>query len=186
MAKQLHVRIDLLRAIGAAAPASNAVVFNSEPQPWPDPVTGEDLLNEIAASVRRHVVLGNYDLLTVTLWIVLTYLSEIVDCLPILAILSPDKRCGKTSLLGVLSRLVKRPLPTSNISPAALYRVIEKFCPTLLIDEVDSFLPDNEELRGVLNSGHTRHTAYVLRVNRDTGEVEPFSTWAPKAVAFNR
>jgi hypothetical protein len=26
--------------------------------------------------------------------------------------------------------------------------------PTLVIDEVDTFLPENEELRGVLNSGH--------------------------------
>jgi len=71
----------------------------------------------------------------------------------------------------------------SNISSAALYRVIEKG-PTLLVDEADFFLPDNEELRGVLNSGHTRATAFVLRVNRETGEVERFSTWAPKALAL--
>lgn len=35
--------------------------------------------------------------------------------------------------------------------------------PTMLIDEADTFLCDNDELRGVLNTGHTRATAYVIR-----------------------
>lgn len=185
LGKQLGVTTDLLRAIGAAAPANkNAVAFNSDPEPWPDPVNGEDLLDRIAALIRRHVVLKAHDLVTVSLWIVLTYLCDVADTLPLLAIVSPDKRCGKTSLLGVLSRLVKRPLPTSNVSPAALYRAIERFSPTLLVDEADAFLRDNEELRGVLNSGHTHDAAFVLRANRETGEVETFSTWGPKAVAL--
>jgi hypothetical protein len=37
--------------------------------------------------------------------------------------------------------------------------------PTLLIDEADTFLRDNEDLRGVLNSGH-RHGGSVLRRNK--------------------
>jgi putative DNA primase/helicase len=41
----------------------------------------------------------------------------------------------------------------------------------------------NEEVRGVLNSGHTHRKAYVISTNRDTGKVERFSTWSPKAIA---
>jgi putative DNA primase/helicase len=37
-----------------------------------------------------------------------------------------------------------------------MFRAIAAWTPTLLIDEADSFARDNEELRGVLNSGHTR------------------------------
>jgi Protein of unknown function (DUF3631) len=119
----------------------------------------------------------------ITLWIFLSYLEAAVDCLPILAIRSPEKRCGKTTLLDVLGRLVNKPLQSSNCSVAAIYRVIENLRPTLLIDEVDTWLKDNDEARGVINSGHTRGSAFVLRCNMDSGEPERFSTWAPKVLA---
>ncbi|MEO7728473.1 MAG: hypothetical protein ABIS45_14555 [Burkholderiales bacterium] len=35
--------------------------------------------------------------------------------------------------------------------------------PTLLIDEVDTFMRENLELHGVINRGHTRDSAYVIR-----------------------
>ena len=43
---------------------------------------------------------------------------------------------------------------TSNTSSAAIFRTIEKFQPALLVDEADTYLKDNDELRGVINSGH--------------------------------
>jgi putative DNA primase/helicase len=53
-----------------------------------------------------------------------------------------------------------------------------------LIDEADTFLKNNEELRGVLNSGHTRTTAFVVRVEGESHEPFKFSTWGPKAIAM--
>jgi len=70
---------------------------------------------------------------------------------------------------------------SDNISPAALFRSIEKWRPTLLIDEVDAFLKDNEDARGILNSGHKRN-GYVLRVVGDDHEPRRFSTWGAKAL----
>ena len=53
--------------------------------------------------------------------------------------------------------LVLRPLPAANVSAERHFpRHRRRVIPTLLIDEADSFLKDNEELRGVLNSGHRR------------------------------
>ena len=94
-------------------------------------------------------------------------------------------RCGKSTLLRVLSRLVTRPLPAANITPSAMFRVIEAAKPTLLIDEADSFLHDNEELRGVVNSSHCRLDAYVIRnvAAGDDYQARAFSTWAPIAIA---
>ena len=77
------------------------------------------------------------------------------------------KRCGKTTALHVLAALVHRPLPAANVTAAALFRSVEQFRPTLLIDEADSFLRDREELRGVLNSGHVRASAVVVRTVRE-------------------
>ncbi len=69
-----------------------------------------------------------------------------------------------------------------SITAAALFRSIEKWSPTVLIDEADSFLKDNEDLRGVLNSGNKRG-GYSIRSNPVTLEPECFPTWGPKAIA---
>jgi hypothetical protein len=53
----------------------------------------------------------------------------------------------------------------------------------MLIDEADSFLAKHDEMRGVLDSGHKRSGAYVLRCVGDDAVPTRFSTWAPKVIA---
>jgi putative DNA primase/helicase len=120
----------------------------------------------------------------VGLWFIHSHAHAAARVSPILAIRSPEKRCGKTTTLTLATALVNRALPASNITSAALFRAVEKYQPTLLIDEADSFLRDREELRGVINSGHTRATAMVIRTVGDDFEPKVFSTWAPKAIAL--
>jgi putative DNA primase/helicase len=79
---------------------------------------------------------------------------------------------------------VPRPLPAANITSAAVFRTIESACPTLLIDEADTFLTGNDELRGVLNSGHNRATAFVVRTVGEDHQPAKFGTWAPVAIAM--
>lgn len=154
-----------------------------EIEPWPWHVDGADLLDEVAGIFRRYVSLPPNAEITLALWTVFSYCFEEGDVAPILLINSPVKRCGKTTTLSVLNRLCSKPLPASNITAAALFRTVEAFKPTLLIDEADSFLRDKEDLRGVINSGHTRATARVLRVVGDDSEPRAFSTWCPKVIA---
>ena len=40
-----------------------------------------------------------------------------------------------------------------------------------------------KQLRGILNSGHTRDTAFVVRCEGDDNTPKEFSTWSPKAIA---
>ncbi len=163
--------------------AGEGVIF-VEREPWPEPVNGAALLDELARAFTRYVVLPKSADIVLALWIVFTYVAGVVRIAPILAATSPEKRCGKTTLLALLLRLAHRALAASNISPAALFRAVEKWAPTLLIDEADSFLRENDELRGVLNSGHTRDTAFVIRTVGDDHEPRRFSTWGPKAIAL--
>jgi putative DNA primase/helicase len=72
----------------------------------------------------------------------------------------------------------------SNITASALFRTVEKYRPTLLIDEADSFMTANEEMRGILNSGHRKASAYVLRTTGENFDPRTFATWAPKAIAL--
>jgi putative DNA primase/helicase len=101
----------------------------------------------------------------------------------ILGILSPEPRCGKTTLASVLKHLVHRGQYSANISPSSFFRVVQRHRPTLLIDEVDTFLPENEELRGVLNSGH-RCDGEISRCVGDDHEPRQFSTYAACAIAL--
>jgi hypothetical protein len=71
----------------------------------------------------------------------------------------------------------------SSISTAAIYRVIAHQRPTLMIDEIDHVLPNNEALRGILDSCHDRETAYVWRCDGDDNKETKFSTWAPVVTA---
>lgn len=152
-------------------------------EPWDDAVTGEELIEEIIGSIRKYVVLPESSCVAVSLWVIHTHCFEAFHITPILAILSPEKQCGKTTLLDVLLCLVNRPMPTSNITTSAVFRVIESSRPTLLIDEADTFLRDNEELRGILNSGH-RKGGQVVRTVGENLEVRSFSTYCPKSIAL--
>ncbi len=104
---------------------------------------------------------------------------------PRLAVTSPERRCGKATLLILLSAFVVRPLSTANITAAALFRVVDMVHPTLLVDEADSFLGGNEELRGIINSGHCRANSTVLRAIElpDGHEVREFDVWGAVAIA---
>ena len=152
-------------------------------EPWPESVNADQLLTEIYSTVRRFIICEKETAITVTLWCAFTWLVDSVEIAPIAVITAPEKRCGKSQLLNLIGKMAHRPLVASNIGAAAVFRVIEAHCPTLLIDEADSFFKDNEELRGVINSGHTRQSAYVIRCVGDDHEPRQFSTWGAKAIS---
>lgn len=154
-----------------------------EPEPWPDAIAGADLFDGLSADIRRYVVMADWQADTAALWAAHTHLFERLGITPRLAITSPEKGCGKTTLLDVLGRLVPRQLPTANATAAAIFRLVEASRPTLLIDEADTFLRDNEELRGILNSGHRRGGS-VIRTVGDDHEPRMFATFAPCAIAL--
>ena len=156
----------------------------TEVEPAENSIDGPDLLLTIKNILKKHVLLPGGVAEPIAAWVVLTYCYGAFRILPMLGVVSPVKRCGKTTLLEVLQGLTNKGLTASNISPAAIFRTIEKYSPTLLVDEADTFLKDNDELRGVLNSGHTRAGAFVVRVEGESHEPVKFSTWGPKAVAM--
>jgi putative DNA primase/helicase len=196
-------RADVAKTLGIRVPTLDAEVKNRrpkqpsddagrngdgimlvDPEKWDSHVDGVELLDAIRSIFEKYIVLPVGAPIILALWVLHTYLLDAADATPIIAILSPEKRCGKTLVLEILQNLVRKPLPASNITASAMFRTIAKFEPTLLVDEADCFLPDNEELRGVLNSGHRRGTAVVIRTTGEDHEPKTFSTWCCKAIAL--
>ncbi len=156
----------------------------TDPEPWHKPVDGAALLDEMVSTFKRFVVSPTHSPEALALWCLHAHAHDAAGISPILAVVSPEMRCGKTTLIKVISGLVPRPMHAVNISPPVLFRVVEKYKPTVLVDEGDSFLKDNDDLRGIINAGHDRHSAFVWRCVGDDHEPCRFDVWAPKAIAM--
>lgn len=154
-----------------------------EVEPWPEPIDPAALLHEIEKTIRRFIACNHEVSQAAALWIAFTWFIDVVHVAPLAIITAPEKRCGKSQLLNLMAKMSFRAIPASGISPAALFRAIELWSPTLFLDESDAFLKENEELRGLLNSGHTRDTAFTIRVVGDSHTVTRFKTWGAKALA---
>lgn len=154
-------------------------------EPWPVMINPNELLIDIENLIRRCIVCNSDTVIAATLWTAMTWFMDSIQVAPLAVITAPEKRCGKSQLLFLLAKMVKNPLPASNITPAALFRAIDEWSPTLLIDEADAFMKDNEELRGILNCGHTRDSAYIIRAVAIGKDHYPrkFNVWGAKALA---
>ena len=154
-----------------------------EPEPWPDPIDPGALLSDLSNTIKQFIVLEPEQADAAALWVSLTWFIDVVQVAPLAMCNAPERACGKSQLLDLMGRLSARPLPAANASAAGLFRAVELWKPTVLIDEADTFVRENEELKGLVNAGHTRSNAYVLRVVGDNHEPKLFSVWGAKALA---
>lgn len=153
-------------------------------EPWPLSVETGDLLSAIIARVKKHVILSDDQALTVALWVLFAWIHDAAAVhSPLLLVTSAEANSGKTTLISIVSFLVPRALNGTGISEAALFRSIEKWQPTIIVDEADVILVDNEPLRAVINSGWTRGFN-VVRCIGDASVPHAFSTFAPKILGM--
>lgn len=115
------------------------------------------------------------------LWAVGTWFVTDCQAYPYLMITAPEKNSGKSTAQQLLFHVVKDPLKTSNLTAAAVYHSC-KDKPTMLIDEVDTFIAGDPALIGVLNSGYTADGT-VARVNSKKRKLETFSTYCAKSLS---
>jgi hypothetical protein len=83
-------------------------------EPWGEPVAGSELVDEISDTIGLYVVMSPESKGTLALWSLHTHCFDCFSHSPRAAIVSPEKQCGKTTTLDVLSCIVARPLPTAN------------------------------------------------------------------------
>jgi putative DNA primase/helicase len=156
-----------------------------ESEPWSTPVDGEQLLNETAAVIKQYVVLSDAQADTGALWTGAAHAIDGLTLIPMLLLSSPTPECGKTTTATCFSGLVPRPVWVANLTPAVLFRILDKYQPTLIADEVDSWLNDEKsELRGIFNAGHWRNGAVIPRCVGDSHEVRLFNVFGAKLLAM--
>lgn len=157
-------------------------------KPWPEPVDGVKLLNEIVATLHEYIVCDDHMIKRDALWVMLTWFSghPDLDVFPLLAILAAAKGCGKTRYLELLGELVHKPIYVGNSTVAAVFRMTdERNGPTLLMDEWDSLSPSvKAEMTNLLNNGYRRKSARIHRAGSKDGKstrgLESYNVYGPK------
>ena len=148
-----------------------------------------DLLADVEATIRRFVVLpGDAAAAALALFVGHTYALDGAHATPYLLIVSPEKRSGKTRLLGILELIVAQPWSVVGASEPAIFRKIDHDRPTLMLDEIDAVFGSagerTEPIRALLNGGN-RPGAAISRCVGDGGSmrVQDFKVFCPKVLA---
>lgn len=155
-----------------------------ETEPASEAVTGKEIYQELYTLIDDFMVIDEPYKVAFVLWVIFSYWVDISEIAPIAWITSPEKQCGKSTLLGLFERVVYRPFTANNITQAVLYRVMERYKPCLIVDEIDTSLKDKGELLGIINAGYSRHASQTPRINNDKGgEIEAFNAYGAKVFA---
>lgn len=191
-AKVLGVRVTLLdqaveeqRDTKVSLSASNSLLPEWDIPSFAGVVSPGNLADEIFDCISKYLVADKLYLMIITMWIMLSWLFEKTTIFPRLVVTAPDKGCGKTVCLSIIGLLAQRSLQSSSISPASFYRLVETLKPTILIDEADTLPKDSDQLRGLLNAGHTKESANIIRTEGVNGKYTPviFKCFCPVALA---
>ncbi len=146
------------------------------------------VLEETEAFLQTYMVLTNSATLVVALWVICAWIFQTFDRFPHLAITSPEKRCGKTRFLTLLSYICRDAMNSANVSPAILYRLITQRRPTLLLDEAQSLKrrgsESSEVIRELLNAGIDKHSVVYRMGGKGYKEVEELNLFSPKVIAL--
>jgi hypothetical protein len=183
---------DLVKAAVATVKSSRSGLAGQdpvalEPPPWPEPVDGAKLLTAIRGVFERYTVLAPHASEALALNALRTHVMEAFEFNPLLVVISPVERCGKTHVLGINASLVARPWLASRVTSAAVPRIIDGDHPSLILDEVDTYKSLHDDFKGTINSCHHRPSASVtIQTQLPSGEWAPrmFSTYTPVFLGF--
>jgi hypothetical protein len=175
--------VSAVRKTRSSSDQGSAIVVE-DVEPWPEPVNGAALLDEMSKAMTAHIAMKETEADTVALWCVYSHTYELFPVAPRLGIRAATAECGKTETLRRIKRFVNRPLECDGLTTAVFFRVIDSSKPTFLLDELDNMLPeDKSTMLGAMNSGYSRK-GRQLRCVGDNNEVRAFRTFAPFVYAM--
>jgi putative DNA primase/helicase len=182
-AESIKAEVARLQKAEAKPEAEDKIVAHWAGEPWPYKVDGAKLFDDICTRIESHLVMSKNALMISAAWAMFTWFHDECVHSPMFVTTSPAPECGKSTLLGLLKYLTRRGFLVSNTTSAPVYRAVEAWHPTLLLDEADRTFRRDPELGQIFNSGWTRGSG-VLRCHPETLEPENFDTFTPKAIGL--
>ena len=160
--------------------------------PWPaiesctEYESEETLYGEIRSFIIEHLDVPNdsfYDVYSC--FVLATWRAEEFKVVPYIFFLGPLSS-GKTRGLECLHRLCYRAILAASMSASAIFRSLEAWHPTLLLDETEIYNKESmTEVLALLNSGY-RKGQYAIRIEKaeeGNPQIGMFDTFGFKAMA---
>jgi len=156
---------------------------------WPEEVDGSALVQNVQDLFEKYAVLPQEGIsLVLASWALSTWTMRSFDTHPLIAITSPEKRCGKSRLLELLFLVCLKPIPAANISTAALYRIVSDTYRTLLVDEAQNLRSRDDRsaaLLEILCASYRRPLAKIIRMGgKQMDQFMEFDVFGPKVFAL--
>src|SRR6516164_7065958 len=186
-AKRLHMRVSMLDTLVGVerdkiAKPETDFLPHWKVEPWPDPVDGAALLDELRQLFNRYAVTPKHADVLLALWALHTWVFDSFDITPYLVISSPTRRCGKSLVLTILQYVCCRAKKNDSMSKAAIYRSVEVERPTLVLDETSWVVDPKDERQGILCGGFERNGFVEICDGEGANiTVRRYSTYCPKA-----
>ncbi len=160
--------------------------------PWPsvhlpkDYETEEQLFNEVRDFFVEHLDVANDLFFDVyASFVLVSWRPEDFTVIPYQFFLGP-LASGKTRALECFHRLCYRSIMAASMSAASLFRIVEAWHPTLLLDETEIYKRDSMvEVLALLNTGY-RKGQYAIRIEKveeGVPQIAMFDTFGCKVLA---
>ena len=152
-------------------------------EPWPEPVGTAELLGAIEAKFCRYVVASAAIDTASTLWTAFTHVVEVATHAPKLVFTFPEKDAGKSLAQDVLRWMVLRPYAAIEATGAAVYRIVDRLRPTLLLDEADTLFARRNVLAHIINASWSNSGRKIPRVGLG-GRIEEFDVYSAQLISM--
>ena len=158
-----------------------------ETEPWPEVVDIAELLEELRTKIARYVVIAPHQMTASVLWAAHCWLYDhgVPTHSPMLAMTSAEPDSGKTTVISVVGHATPRFKLGVEMTGPTLYRYVDRFKPTMMLDEGDDLFRRRSDLKHVVNAGWTRGTK-IPRQEKIGGvwTTVYFDPFTPKAIAL--
>jgi hypothetical protein len=144
---------------------------------------------ELAALLDRHMVFpANWQPKIVALWIVGTYMHMMFAFYGYIHATSASRRCGKSTLLEIISETGYNATPVSaSPTPAFVFRDSDMNNATLIFDEAEHLAqtnnPEASYMTTLLNVGFKRGASVPRVIDASENQIKDFNAYGPKALA---
>lgn len=144
----------------------------------------KELLATIQQFIHTYVDLSAFGEVVSSYYVLLSWVYDSFETIPYLKF-TGDYGTGKTRALKVIGSICYKPIfAGGSITPSPIFRLIEQFHGSLVIDEADFANSDHyAEIVKILNCGYTKNMP-VLRTEGDKNrEPKAFDVFSPKIIA---
>lgn len=158
----------------------NVVLLPTHPHTYIDI---EELLQKIQQHIHKYCdVTEEFEKLA-SYYVLISYVYDQFTEIPYLSMMG-DIGTGKTRVRDVIGMICYKPIITNGgASPAALYRITEKWKGTVLIDEAD--IKDSDEQNDIIkyfNCGYQRNSPVMKCDKNDPNKIQFFNPYCPKII----